>query len=75
MGPDVEHRMLGIMVGCELNVSDEYIADVRKTISSLRETPARFDNSAKEKLQGRISWISTVEPLKGERLERLLAGS
>lgn len=70
VGPDEEHRILGILAGRTLAVGEEYVSDVEVTLDILRE--AGCGRTLARSLQGKIAWIRAVEPSRGRRLEATL---
>lgn len=71
-GPDEDHRLLGVIADVHLTVGEEYLSDLRRVLGRARRCEIRLTTDALTQLQGRISWVSAVEPAKGRRLKLLL---
>ena len=66
-GPDQSHKMLGLTVNHQLGVPHAMYEQVRREIKLATKGLIKLTSSQLQSLQGKINWISTVNPQMGEK--------
>lgn len=72
LGPDDEHRLLGVCVYVEVTIDDQYLDDLTSTLKAAAEGSLILTESEWASLRGKVGWVSSVDPVRGGELQVLL---
>lgn len=73
LGPEDDHKLLGLRVGVEVTVDEQFLADLRACLSSARGRDGQLPDGTLATIRGQIAWVRAVEPDMGQELEARLS--
>lgn len=68
LGPQDTHELLGLRVGVEVTVDEQFLADIRACLPSGRGPAGQLADETLATIRGQIAWVRAVQPDQGQAL-------
>jgi hypothetical protein len=72
LGPSEHHHLLGLCVGVDVTVDEQYLSDLRLALEKVQEEGPQRQAHYTSRLRGRIAWVKGVQPEVGRELKEVL---
>lgn len=66
--PHRRQSITGVVINDKLGVAKKYYKNTRAGVHNFSQSKNRFSNKQIQKLRGRIEWIRSIDPNKGQKL-------
>lgn len=70
-GPNSRPKLLGVLMGAELNIDPEYISSIEAVLNAISSSDVEVDEKTLRQVEGSINWIASVNPNDGARMREL----